>query len=135
MYNEKHDSLMEFLKAHDIDYSKVMNMEMDMPFGDPIDIEDEDEDDGDRDHFLNRLKKYEIARCYEGEGIMSIDHAKYLIHNNFDLNRQVPDMRGSNTIYKGNIYESEAPDSLKNFILDFDRENTILRVYLQDFHA
>ena len=120
MYNEKHDSLMEFLKAHDIDYSKVMNMEMDMPFGDPIDIEDEDEDDGDRDHFLNRLKKYEIARCYEGEGIMSIDHAKYLIHNNFDLNRQVPDMRGSNTIYKGNIYESEAPDSLKNFILDFE---------------
>lgn len=120
MYNEKHDSLMEFLKAHDIDYSKVMNMEMDMPFGDPIDIEDEDEDDGDRDHFLNRLKKYEIARCYEGEGIMSIDHAKYFIHNNFDLNRQVPDMRGSNTIYKGNIYESEAPDSLKNFILDFD---------------
>ena len=116
MQNEKLDSFMDFLKARDIDYSKFMNMYR--PFGDPVDTEDKDE--GDSENFVKRLKKYEVARHLEGEGVMTVDHAKYFIHNNFDLELSGSGKRGSNLICSGNIYESEAPNSIKYFILDFD---------------
>ena len=113
MQSEKLDSFMDFLKARDIDYSKFMNM--DRPFGDPIDTEYEDDEDC--GNFLKRLEKYEVARHLEGEGVMTVDHAKYFIHNNFDLELSGSGKRGSNLICRGNIYESEAPNSIKYFII------------------